>query len=283
VKYIDWTPFFQTWELHGKFPQILNDEIVGVEATSLFADAQAMLAKIVQEKWLEARAVVGLYPANSVGDDIEIYSDESRSTILNVQHALRQQTEKVAGAPSMSLADFIAPKETNLKDYIGGFVVTTGIGLDEKVAEFEAQHDDYNAILLKALGDRLAEAFAEHLHAIIRTDLWGYASNEDLSNDELIKEKYQGIRPAPGYPACPDHTEKIGLFKLLDATNVTGVSLTESLAMLPTSSVSGWYFAHPQAKYFGLGKITEEQVADIAKRNGRSFDAMSRWLGSVIH
>ena len=283
VDFIDWTPFFQTWELHGKFPQILHDEIVGEEATKLFADAQEMLKKIIDEKWLEARAVVGLYPANSVGDDIEIYADEARKEILYVQHALRQQTEKVAGAPSMSLSDFIAPKELQIKDYIGGFVVTTGIGLDEKVAVYEAQHDDYNAILLKALGDRLAEAFAEHLHALVRTDLWGYATDEQLSNEELIKEKYQGIRPAPGYPACPDHTEKVGLFELLDATKVTGVSLTESLAMLPTSSVSGWYFAHPQAKYFGLGKITEEQVADIAQRNGRSFDEMSRWLGSVIN
>ena len=283
VDYIDWTPFFQTWELHGKYPQILTDEVVGVEATKLFADAQRMLKQIVEEKWLEARAVVGLYPANSIGDDIEIYADETRSKVLNVQHALRQQTEKVAGAPSMSLADFIAPKETGLKDYIGGFVVTTGIGLDEKVAEFESQHDDYNSILLKALGDRFAEAFAEHLHEVVRTEYWGYSFNEQLSNEDLIKEKYQGIRPAPGYPACPDHTEKVGLFELLDATKVTGVTLTESLAMLPTSSVSGWYFAHPQAKYFGLGKITVEQVKDISKRNGRSFEEMSRWLGSVIH
>ncbi len=283
VDYIDWTPFFQTWELHGKYPQILTDEVVGAEATKLFADAQEMLGKIVSEKWLEARAVVGLYPANSIGDDIEIYSDITRSKVLTIQHSLRQQTEKVAGAPSMALSDFVAPKETGLQDYIGGFVVTTGVGLDEKVAEFEAQHDDYNSILLKALGDRLAEAFAEHLHELVRTDFWGYVLSEKLSNDELIKEKYQGIRPAPGYPACPDHTEKLGLFKLLDATNVTGVSLTESLAMLPTSSVSGWYFAHPQAKYFGLGKITNEQVEDIARRKGKSFDEMSRWLGSVIH
>ena len=283
VDYIDWTPFFQTWELHGKYPQILTDEVVGVEASKLFADAQQMLKQIVDEKWLEARAVVGLYPANSIGDDIEIYSDESRATLLNIQHALRQQTEKVAGAPSMSLADFIAPKETGLKDYIGGFVVTTGIGLDEKVAEFESEHDDYNSILLKALGDRLAEAFAEHLHEVVRTDFWAYTGQENLTNDDLIKEKYQGIRPAPGYPACPDHTEKTGLFQLLDATKVTGVTLTESLAMLPTSSVSGWYFAHPQSKYFGLGKITNEQVEDIARRKGKSFDEMSRWLGSVIH
>jgi 5-methyltetrahydrofolate--homocysteine methyltransferase len=283
VDYIDWTPFFQTWELHGKYPQILTDEVVGAEATKLFADAQEMLGKIVSEKWLEARAVFGLYPANSIGDDIEIYSDTSRSKVLTIQHSLRQQTEKVAGAPSMALSDFIAPKETGLQDFIGGFVVTTGVGLDEKVAEFELQHDDYNSILLKALGDRLAEAFAEHLHELVRTDFWGYVLSEKLSNDELIKEKYQGIRPAPGYPACPDHTEKLGLFKLLDATNVTGVSLTESLAMLPTSSVSGWYFAHPQAKYFGLGKITNDQVEDIARRKGKSFDEMSRWLGSVIH
>jgi 5-methyltetrahydrofolate--homocysteine methyltransferase len=283
IDYIDWTPFFQTWELHGKYPQILSDEVVGSEATKLFEDAQRMLKQIVNEKWLEARAVVGLYPANSIGDDIEIYSDETRSKVLNVQYSLRQQTEKVAGAPSISLSDFIAPKDSGLSDYIGGFVVTTGIGLDEKVAEFEKEHDDYNAILLKALGDRLAEAFAEHLHELVRKDYWGYANSEALSNDELIKEKYQGIRPAPGYPACPDHTEKEGLFHLLDATKVTSVTLTESLAMLPTSSVSGWYFAHPQAKYFGLGKITEEQVEDLAKRKGRSIEEMTRWLGSVIN
>lgn len=283
VPYIDWTPFFQTWELHGKYPQILSDEVVGDAATKLFADAQEMLNQIVSEKWLEARAVIGIFPANAVEDDIEIYTDESRSTILNVQHTLRQQTQKANGVPNLALSDFIAPKESQLNDYIGGFVVTTGIGLDEKVAEFEADHDDYNSILIKALSDRLAEAFAEHLHERVRREFWGYDSTESLTNEELIKEKYRGIRPAPGYPACPDHTEKTGLFELLNATQVTGVTLTESLAMLPTASVSGWYFAHPQAKYFGLGKITNEQVADIAKRKQVEFSEMEKWLSSVIH
>jgi 5-methyltetrahydrofolate--homocysteine methyltransferase len=282
VPYIDWTPFFQTWELHGKYPNILEDEVVGVEATKLFADAQEMLQKIVTEKWLQANAVFGVFPANSIGDDIEIYSDDSRSAVQAVQYSLRQQTTKAQGVPNIALADFIAPKETNLADYVGAFVVTTGLGLDEKVAEFEKDHDDYSSILLKALGDRLAEAFAEHLHELVRKDYWGYASDEKLENEELIKEKYRGIRPAPGYPACPDHTEKVTLFEILDATKLSGVSLTESLAMYPTASVSGWYFAHPQAKYFGLGKITNEQVKSIAERKGKSFEEMERWLGSVI-
>jgi 5-methyltetrahydrofolate--homocysteine methyltransferase len=282
VPYIDWTPFFQTWELHGKYPTILKDEVVGVEATKLFADAQAMLQKIIDEKWFQANAVFGLFPANSIGDDIEIYSDESRTKVKAIQYSLRQQTEKTKDAPNIALADFIAPKETKIEDYIGGFVVTTGIGLDEKVAEFEKDHDDYSSILVKALSDRLAEAFAEYLHEKVRKESWGYANDERLTNEELIKENYRGIRPAPGYPACPDHTEKITLFKLLNATELTGVSLTESLAMLPTASVSGWYFGHPQAKYFGLGKITNEQVHDIAKRKGKSNEEMERWLGSVI-
>ena len=282
VNYIDWTPFFQTWELHGKFPAILEDEVVGKEATKLFADAQNMLDKIVKENWLTANAVIGLFPANSNGDDIEIYSDESRSKILNIQHSLRQQTQKVAGQPNIALSDFIAPKESGINDYIGGFVVTTGIGMDEHIDRFEADHDDYNSILLKALADRLAEAFAERMHERVRKEFWGYALSENLENTELIKESYQGIRPAPGYPACPDHTEKIGLFELLNATEITGVSLTESLAMLPTSSVSGWYFAHPKAKYFGLGKISIDQVEDIAKRKRKSKDEMERWLSSVL-
>ena len=283
VPYIDWTPFFQTWELHGRYPNILEDEIVGKEATTLFADAQEMLNRIVNDKWLEARAVVGLFAANSVGDDIEIYSNDVRSEVANIQHTLRQQTKKASGQPNIALSDFIAPKESGIKDYIGGFVVTTGIGLDEHVERFEKDHDDYNSILIKALADRLAEAFAERMHEVVRKDLWGYASTEVLSNDELIKETYRGIRPAPGYPACPDHTEKRGLFQLIDATALTGVSLTESLAMLPASSVSGWYFGHPEAKYFGLGKITEDQVVDIAKRKNDSFEVMQRWLSSVMH
>jgi 5-methyltetrahydrofolate--homocysteine methyltransferase len=282
VPYIDWTPFFQTWELHGRYPNILSDEVVGDAATKLFADAKEMLSKIISEKWLQANAVFGVFPANSIGDDIEIYSDETRSQVKYIQHSLRQQTKKASGITNLALADFIAPKKTKLKDYVGAFVVTTGHGLDEKVAEFEKDLDDYSSILLKALGDRLAEAFAEHLHEIVRKDYWGYAFDEKLENEELIKEKYKGIRPAPGYPACPDHTEKVTLFDLLDATKLTGVSLTESLAMLPTASVSGWYFAHPQSKYFGLGKINEEQVKSIAERKGKTFEEMERWLGSVI-
>jgi 5-methyltetrahydrofolate--homocysteine methyltransferase len=281
VDYIDWTPFFQTWELHGRYPNILNDEIVGDQAKELFDDAQRMLKQIVEEKWLEAKAVVGLFPANSVGDDIEIYKDESRTDILNIQHSLRQQTVKTEGQPNIALSDFIAPKETGIKDYIGGFIVTTGIGLEKHVARFEEDHDDYNSILVKALADRLAEAFAEKMHEIVRKKLWAYANDEDLSSDELIKEFYRGIRPAPGYPACPDHTEKVGLFELLKASEFSGVSLTESLAMMPASSVSGWYFSHPQAKYFGLGKITDEQIHDLALRKGMDKIEMERWLSSV--
>ena len=282
VPYIDWTPFFQAWELYGKFPAILSDEVVGVEASKLYEDAQIMLSQILSEKWLTAKAVVGLFPANSVGDDIEIYLDETKSRLINTQYTLRQQTKKAEGQPNIALSDFIAPKESNLDDYIGAFVVTTGGGLDEKVAEFEKDHDDYNAILLKALADRFAEAFAEYLHEFTRKELWGYASDEKLSNDDLIKESYRGIRPAPGYPACPDHTEKIGLFQILNATEITGVSLTESLAMFPVSSVSGWYFGHPEAKYFGLGKISEEQVQDLSKRKSLKFEKCEKWLRSVM-
>jgi 5-methyltetrahydrofolate--homocysteine methyltransferase len=283
ISFIDWTPFFQTWELHGKFPAILSDEVVGEAATKLYQDAQEMLTQIIEEKWLKASAVVGLFPANSVGDDIEIYADEARTHPTHIQHSLRQQTKKTAGQPNIALADFIAPKETGISDYIGGFVVTTGLGIDAHIERFEKDHDDYNSILLKALADRLAEAFAECLHAVIRKDYWGYAANEHLNAEEIIKEKYRGIRPAPGYPACPDHTEKIGLFKLLNATEITGVSLTESLAMLPTAAVSGWYFGHPEASYFGLGKITEEQVEDLANRKKMPFEQMQRWLGSVLN
>ena len=282
VPYIDWTPFFQAWELHGKFPAILSDDVVGNEASKLFEDAQNMLSKIIDEQWLKAKAVVGLFPANSVADDIEIYSDETRSQLIHKQFTLRQQTKKAEGQPNIALSDFIAPKSSNLNDYIGAFVVTTGGGLDEKVSEFEKDHDDYNAILLKALADRFAEAFAEFLHEFTRKELWGYASDELLSNEDLIKESYRGIRPAPGYPACPDHSEKIGLFEILNATEITGVSLTESLAMFPVSSVSGWYFGHPEAKYFGLGKISEEQVHDLANRKKQSFEECEKWLRPVI-
>lgn len=283
VDYIDWTPFFQTWELHGRFPNILTDEVVGTQATDLFADAQLMLKKLIDEKWLVAKAVVGIFPANSVGDDIEIYADETRSEVINIQHTLRQQTTKTAGQPNLALSDFIAPKESGVKDYIGGFVVTTGHGIDEHIQRFEDDHDDYSSILLKALADRLAEAFAEYMHAYVRKEQWGYAAGETLDNSELIQEKYRGIRPAPGYPACPDHTEKPGLFRILNATEVSGVSLTETLAMWPASSVSGWYFAHPDSKYFGLGKITSEQVEDIARRKDIDLAEMRRWLGSNLN
>jgi 5-methyltetrahydrofolate--homocysteine methyltransferase len=282
TQYIDWTPFFQTWELAGRFPNILEDEVVGEAAQKVYADAQAMLRKIVDEKWLTAKAAVGIWPANSVDDDIEIYTDESRSTVLYTQRTLRQQLKKATGAYNHALADFIAPKSSGVKDYIGGFVVTAGLGIDEHIARFEADHDDYNSIMLKALADRLAEAFAECLHEKVRKEIWGYAYGEQLSNEELIKEKYKGIRPAPGYPACPDHTEKIGLFDILSATELTEVSLTESLAMLPTASVSGWYFAHPDAKYFGVGKITMEQVESIAQRKGEQVAVMERWLGANL-
>jgi 5-methyltetrahydrofolate--homocysteine methyltransferase len=280
LPYIDWTPFFRTWELHGKYPAILTDEVVGEVSTKLFADAKEMLKQIEDEKWLTHKGVVGLFPASSVGDDIHIYDPENASELLMVQHSIRQQSKKAAGVPNIALSDFIAPRETGVVDYLGGFVVTSGIGIDDKVEAFEADHDDYNSILLKALADRLAEAFAEYLHKKVRTDLWGYTQDEGLGNDELIKEKYRGIRPAPGYPACPDHTEKPALFELLNATQLTGVSLTDSLAMLPTASVSGWYFANEESKYFGVGKIGEDQVKSLAERKDLSVEKMERWLSS---
>lgn len=279
VDYIDWTPFFQTWELAGRFPNILSDEVVGESATKLYEDAQKMLHTIVNEKWLQAKAVVGLFPANGNGDDIEIYTDESRSEISIVQHTMRQQLKKAKEARNLALSDFIAPKTTGIQDYIGAFVVTSGIGIDEHVERFEKDHDDYNSIMLKALADRLAEAFAERMHEHVRKELWGYASDERFDNESLIKEKYQGIRPAPGYPACPDHTEKPDLFKILNAQEHTGVKLTESMAMTPAASVSGWYFSHPESKYFGVGKIGKDQVEDLAKRKGMSFEDMEKWLG----
>jgi len=282
LSYIDWTPFFRTWELHGKYPAILNDEVVGVAASSLFKDAEEMLQKIIKENWLQTKAVVGLFPANSVGDDIEIYKDEQRSEVIYTQRTLRQEAKKATGQANLALADFIAPKSSGIIDYIGGFVVTSGHGVDEKVALFEKNNDDYNAILLKSLADRLAEAFTEYLHEMVRKEIWAYANGEILSNEQLIEEKYQGIRPAPGYPACPDHIEKIGLFELLDAEKNTGVFLTENLAMLPASSVSGWYFAHPQAKYFGLGKISQRQVIDVITRRGGEFEMDKKWYNSIV-
>jgi 5-methyltetrahydrofolate--homocysteine methyltransferase len=276
AKFIDWSPFFRTWELAGKFPAILTDEVVGDEATSLFEDAQEMLKQIINENWLTAKAVTGLWEANTVNDDcVEVYQNDK---IIGAFNHLRQQAKKAAGIPSKSLADFVAPKETNIKDYIGGFVVTTGLGIDEHIARFEADHDDYNSILLKALADRLAEAFAELMHHKTRTEFWGYAVNENLGNEELIKENYRGIRPAPGYPACPDHTLKQELFRLLDGTKNTDVELTEGLAMYPTAAVSGFYFGHPQAKYFGLGKIVKDQVIAYASSKDIAIEEAEKWL-----
>lgn len=283
VNYIDWTPFFQTWELHGKFPRILKDEVVGTEATKLFEDANHLLEQIIREKWLQPKGIIGLFPANSIGDDIEIYNPENTNEVIHIQRTLRQQTKKAQGQPNIALADFVAPKESGIHDYIGGFAVTSGLGIERYIQEFEANHDDYNSIMLKALADRFAEAFAEYLHEEVRKNYWGYAVDERLNNEELIKESYQGIRPAPGYPACPDHTEKTGLFSLLNVAERVGITLTDSLAMFPAASVSGWYFAHPQAKYFGLGKIGNDQVEDLAARKGFSVETMERWLSSVIH
>jgi 5-methyltetrahydrofolate--homocysteine methyltransferase len=282
-EYIDWTPFFQTWELAGRYPAILQDEIVGKEARSLYADAQNMLNKIVDEKWLTAKAVFGLFPANSIGDDIEIYADETRSQILAINHNLRQQNKKAEGQPNWCLADFVAPKSSGKKDYIGGFAVTAGIGIEKHLERFHARHDDYSSIMLKALADRLAEAFAELLHARVRKEFWGYAPDENLDNDSLIAEKYRGIRPAPGYPACPDHTEKTTLFNLLNVPAHTGITLTESLAMFPASSVSGWYFAHEGAQYFGLGKIGKDQLYDYARRKKMTPEEAERWLRPVLN
>ncbi len=283
-RYIDWGPFFQTWDLAGPYPAILDDEVVGEQARKVFADAQAMLKKIIEGRWLTANAVIGLYPANRVNhDDIALYADEARQQPVLTWHGLRQQTEKetVDGVtrPSRCLADFVAPKGT--PDYVGLFAVTAGVGVEKKEQQFLAAHDDYNAILFKSLADRLAEALAECMHARVRTDLWGYAAGETLSNDELIKEKYQGIRPAPGYPACPDHSVKRQMFELLQADEI-GMQLTESLAMSPAASVSGFYLAHPESTYFNVGRIGEDQVADLAARSGVAVSELKRWLGTNL-
>lgn len=283
VDYIDWTPFFHTWELRGSYPKIFNDKNVGVEAKKLFDDAQEMLQKVINENLLQANGVIGFWPANSVGDDIELYSDESRTQLLTRIHTLRQQGEKVKGEPYYALSDFIAPKDSGVPDYFGGFAVTTGIGCDELVAKYEADHDDYNSIMAKAIADRLAEAFAEKMHELVRRQYWGYAKDEQLDTEQLIKEQYQGIRPAPGYPACPEHTEKVTLFDLLKAEDNAHMHLTESMAMLPTASVSGFYFSHPESKYFGLGKIGKDQVEDYAKRKNMSVDTVERWLGPNLN
>ena len=282
---IDWTPFFQTWELAGKYPDILNDAVVCKTARNLYNDAQAMLQRLVGEKWLTAKAVVGFWPANSVGDDIEIYSDTGRTKVMTTVHSLRQQMfrESDSARANVALADFIAPKDSGVADYIGAFAVTSGIDLEKKVAEFERDHDDYNSILVKALADRLAESFAERMHQRVRKEFWGYAADETLSNEELIAEKYRGIRPAPGYPACPDHTEKALLWKLLDAERNTGITLTDSFAMWPAASVSGFYFAHPKAAYFGVGKIERDQVEDYARRKAMTVAEVERWMASSLN
>nr|WP_243664634.1 vitamin B12 dependent-methionine synthase activation domain-containing protein [Rhodothermus marinus] len=277
-RYIDWTPFFQAWELRGKYPRILDDPEKGPEARRLFADANRLLDEIIAHGWLQAHGVVGLFPANSRGDDVLVFADEARREVRAVLHFLRQQTPKRAGQPNRSLADYVAPVESGRADYIGAFAVTAGHGLEELVARFERAHDDYQAILAKALADRLAEAFAELLHERVRRELWGYAPDERLTNEELIAERYRGIRPAPGYPACPDHTEKWTLWELLEAEHHTGIRLTEHLAMHPAASVCGYYLAHPEASYFNVGHLGMDQIEDYARRKGMTVEEVERWL-----
>jgi 5-methyltetrahydrofolate--homocysteine methyltransferase len=283
VPYIDWTPFFKTWDLSGAYPRILSDETVGEAARGLFDDARKMLERIVAERWLSARAVAGFFPANRVGeDDIAIYSDDSRESRLTTLHTLRQQLHRDRGRRNLALADFLAPEQSGIEDYIGAFAVSTGFGVEEIAARFEANNDDYSAIMVKALADRLAEAFAERMHERTRKEFWGYAPHEDFSNDELIKEAYTGIRPAPGYPACPDHTEKRLLFDLLAAESNAGITLTESFAMMPAASVSGLYFSHPESRYFGVSRVERDQVEDYARRKGVSVETVERWLSTVL-
>jgi 5-methyltetrahydrofolate--homocysteine methyltransferase len=283
VPFIDWGPFFQAWDLAGAYPAILDDPVVGDAARNVFKEGQAMLDRIVKGRWLTANAAYGLFPANASGDDIEIYGDASRSKVAMTWHNLRQQNQKPPGNPNQCLADFVAPKDSGVADWIGAFAVTAGIGAEEKAKEFEAKNDDYAAIMVKALADRLAEAFAEHLHWRIRKEFWGYAPGEDLATEALVAEKYAGIRPAPGYPACPDHTEKGALFDLLKAGDNAGMVLTESFAMLPTAAVSGFYFSHPQSKYFAVGKIERDQVEDYARRKGWDMATAERWLAPNLN
>ena len=278
VPFIDWSPFFRSWDLHGKYPDILTDSVVGEQAQSLFADAKEMLAQLVKEKWLTAKARFGIFPANANGDDIEIYTDEDREKVFATWLTLRQQLKKSKDQPNIALSDFIAPKTTGVKDYMGAFCVCTGFGTSEKAKAFEEENDDYNSIMIKALADRLAEAFAEYLHLKVRKEYWGYASDEKLSNKELINETYKGIRPAPGYPACPDHLEKNTLWDLIKVEEQIGVTLTESLAMWPAAAVSGYYFAHPEARYFGLGKIKEDQLVSYSQRRKISLEEARKWL-----
>jgi 5-methyltetrahydrofolate--homocysteine methyltransferase len=282
VPFIDWSPFFHTWELRGRYPKIFDDPTVGAKAKELFDDAQALLNDIISRKLLTARGVYGFFPANSVGDDIELYGDESRAHVLATFYTLRQQQPKPDGQWNQALADFIAPKSTGLADYLGAFAVTSGVGLEAICARFEKDHDDYNSIMAKALADRLAEAFAELLHKKAREE-WGYGKGEALSQEELIRERYRGIRPAPGYPACPDHTEKRTLFDLLEAEKNAGIRLTETFAMLPASSVSGLYFAHPDAKYFAVGKLGRDQVLDYHLRKQMDLRAVERWLSRNLN
>lgn len=283
VEYIDWTPFFISWDLVGKYPKIFDDKVIGEAATQLFKDAQDILKKLIDEKLIQASATIGFWRANSVADDDIAVMDESGAPLATLHHIRQQQIKNGADDVLMSLADFVAPQETGLEDYIGGFVVTAGHGVDELAKAYEAKGDDYNAIMVKALADRLAEAFAEHLHERVRKEFWGYDKDENLPNEDLIREKYKGIRPAPGYPACPDHTEKGTLFTLLDAESTTGVKLTEHYAMFPTAAVSGWYFAHPEAKYFNTGKINKDQVESLASRKGLTTAEMEKWLQSVLN
>ena len=283
ARYIDWTPFFHAWELKGTYPRILEDDKYGEAARNLFEDAQAMLAQLIKEQWLTANGVVGFWPANGLGDDIKVYADESRTKVIATLHTLRQQMARDPGRPNLALADFVAPKDSGVADYVGGFAVTAGVGEEDVAHRFERANDDYSKILVKALADRLAEAFAEALHAKVRRELWAYAPGEHLSNDALIAEDYAGIRPAPGYPAQPDHTEKGTLFELLDAENATGVQLTESYAMWPAAAVSGFYFSHPESRYFGVGKIGRDQAADYAARKGWSLEQAERWLAPILN
>jgi 5-methyltetrahydrofolate--homocysteine methyltransferase len=279
---IDWSPFFMAWELKGHFPKILDDPKQGAEARKLYADAQQLLDEIVRQKSLSARAVIGFFPANSEGDDIKVYTDDGRKDVLAVFHTLRQQMVKYDNRPYYALSDFIAPRSTGRKDYLGGFAVSAGFGTVDLAEKFEKDHDSYRGILVKALSDRLAEAFAERMHERVRKEYWGYAAGENLTNDELSQCRYQGIRPAPGYPACPDHTEKPLLFNLLNAELSTGIRLTENFAMIPASSVCGFYFSHPASKYFWLGKIALDQVEDLARRKGMPLKELEKWLSPVL-
>jgi 5-methyltetrahydrofolate--homocysteine methyltransferase len=279
---IDWTPFFQTWELKGKYPSIFDDSSSGKEAKKLFDDANKLLDEIIAGKLLRANGVIGLFPASSIGDDIELYTNDKRNEVLSVLHTLRQQQQKTTEQPYMALADYIAPKDSGFKDYIGAFAVTSGLGIEKQIERFEKDHDDYNSIMIKAVADRLAEAFAETMHQLVRKEFWGYAKDETLTNDELISENYAGIRPAPGYPAQPDHTEKPIIFDLLKVTENTGIELTESFAMYPASAVSGLYFAHEDSRYFNVGKIDKDQAEDYAKRKNMSLEVIERWLSPIL-